>query len=232
MYAASSMTNALEALSQEYEKNTGVEVVSVFGSSSSLARQITFGAPADVFISANQRWMDYLVEEEVIAQGDSFPLAANQLVVIQPVKYSTRSDLLELKKLPAELGSERIAIGEPNSVPAGIYAKQSLESLGLWEQVKGQLAPTKNVRMALALVSREEAPFGIVYGTDAIQDSGVFTVATLPNESHDPIIYPVAGISENNLAGEFLKFLRSEKAQTILGQYGFLRPNQEQKAKN
>ncbi|WP_117234038.1 molybdate ABC transporter substrate-binding protein [Vibrio maerlii] len=223
VYAASSMTNVMDEIATVYKQESDVEITNVFGSSSSLARQISFGAPADIYISANEHWMDYLVDEEIIARERVTPLVGNELVVIAS-KSEHKPDSINLSSVQAwqdALKGNRLAIGEPSSVPAGMYAKQALSNLGIWPSIQSQLAPTKNVRMALALVARGEVPLGIVYATDAKQEDGVQTYATLSQNDYDRIEYPIAAVTLSSNTQDFIEFLTSERAQSIFQSYGF-----------
>jgi molybdate transport system substrate-binding protein len=222
VYAAASMTNVISELAKEYQTQTGVNVITVFAGSSSLARQILNGAPADIYISANSHWVDYLVAEEVVDSKNVEVIAKNELVLIR----SLNSDIekFELKDASAWqnlLRHERIAIGQPDSVPAGIYAKETLSNLDVWSSVKRRTAPTNSVRVALALVERGEAPLGIVYKTDAIQNSKVTILDTFSSELHSPIVYPLAKLNNSEAVMAFSTFLNSENAKQIFIQYGF-----------
>lgn len=173
VFAAASLTNAMQDIAKEYKKEKGVEVVSSFASSSTLARQIEAGAPADLFISADQKWMDYAVEKKSIDTASRATLLGNSLVVVAPkasaqgeINISDKTDWTSLLK------GGRLALGDPAHVPAGIYAKEALQKLGAWETLSPKLAPAEDVRGALALVERSEAPLGIVYGSDAVASKG------------------------------------------------------------
>lgn len=234
VYAASSMTDAINALIKVYESAHQVHITPVYASSSSLARQIENGAPADIFISADQRWMNYLVQRGLVSKSAEQPLAANQLVVITPVtpvstdKKSTdrnsrdkNLDIGDAASWLKALNGQRIAIGEPNSVPAGIYAEQSMRTLGVWHNLKDHLAPSNNVRAALALVELGETPLGVVYKTDALQSQKVRIAATFPDSLHKPIVYPLAQLSQAKGAAQFARFMFSKKAAATLQHYGF-----------
>ncbi len=184
MFAAASLTNAMQDIAAEYKKEKNVDVISSFASSSTLARQIEAGAPADLFISADQKWMDYAAEKKSIDTATRETLLGNSLVVVAP-KASAQGDLTINKATDWTrlLNGGRLAVGDPEHVPAGIYAK-ALQKLGAWETLSPKLAPAEDVRGALALVERNEAPLGIVYGSDAVASKGVKVVGTFPEDSH------------------------------------------------
>lgn len=219
IYAASSMTNAVNELVDVYESKSQVKITTVYGGTSSLARQVEQGAPVDIFIAANTKWMNYLVDKNLISSDNVTNIATNELVVIaaEPVEL----DVTSASSWTLALNGQRMAIGQTNAVPAGIYAKQSLESLNVWSQLKRQLAPTKNVRIALTLVERKETPLGIVYKTDALSSSNVQVVARLPETSHDAIIYPMAMMNSEATTVDFTHFVHSKAGQEILKKYGF-----------
>ncbi|KHD25630.1 molybdate transporter [Vibrio caribbeanicus] len=221
VYAASSMTSALTQIAEQFEKNNDIDVTLIFGGSSSLARQLVNGAPGDVFISANDKWMDYVVKINSLNSDAVTSIASNRLVVIAPKGSSTHLEVGDTQSWRNALGNSRLAIGQTNAVPAGIYAKQALENLGQWEFLKGHLAPTSNVRIALTLVERQEAPLGIVYHTDALASDGVTSIATLDSSLHSPISYPAIELRSTPQSTEFLRYLKSEDAKAILHKHGF-----------
>lgn len=221
VYAASSMTNAVNLLVEEFEKNHTVDVIPVYASTSSLVRQIERGAPADIFISANEKWMTHLVDRKYVSSDNVTNLCENELVLIAPKGSSVSLDLSQGEQWTKLLTNERLAVGNTMSVPAGIYAKEALETLGVWDDVSSRLAPSNNVRMALALVERSEAKLGIVYKTDALLSKEVNLVETFPSDLHTPIRYPVAKMSDKVIAEEFYIFLDTEKAKDILNSFGF-----------
>jgi molybdate transport system substrate-binding protein len=224
VFAASSMTNAVNELAQTFERKYGIEVRAVYAGSSSLARQIQREAPADVFISANVRWVDYLVSQKVISASNIQHIARNKLVLITSKSNNkeTSFDISKQSDWQQYLTDERLAIGQVNAVPAGIYAKQALESLGLWPTVRSQLAPVNNVRQVLALVDRQEAPLGIVYSSDLMASDGVTELAVFPASSHDVIDYPLVTLNHDKQTKQFAEFVASEQGQTILRQHGFI----------
>lgn len=225
VFAAASTTNALGEIGAAHQKQFGVKVVNSFASSSTLAKQIKAGAPAAVFVSANVKWMDFLEKAKVLAPKSRFNLLRNRLVLIAPVASPLGAlkveQGLDLAKL---LGDGHLALGDPAHVPAGIYAKQALANLGLWDKVKTRVAATANVRAALALVEAGEAPLGVVYSTDAAIGKKVKVLGLFPEKSHPPIVYPAAAIKENASpeAIRYLKFLSSAEAREIFAKYGFL----------
>ena len=223
VFAAASMKNALDDVNAAYAKATGVKVASSYAASSALARQIEQGAPADVFVSADLKWMDYLADKKAIRADTRINLLGNKLVLIAPkdskIGAVTIGQGFDLAKLA---GDGRIATGDVKAVPAGLYAKAALEKLGAWQSAEPKFAMADNVRAALLLVSRGEAPLGIVYETDAKADPGVKIVGTFPDDSHEPIIFPVAATAtaKPDVAG-YLTFLRTKAAKDIFEKYGF-----------
>ncbi|MEZ8168169.1 molybdate ABC transporter substrate-binding protein [Vibrio tasmaniensis 1F-187] len=221
VYAASSMTNAVNLLVEEFEKDHSVDVIPVYASTSSLVRQIERGAPADIFISANEKWMTHLVDRQLVSSDNVTNLCENELVLISPKETLISLDLSSGDQWAKLLMNERLAVGNTMSVPAGLYAKEALETLGVWDDVKTRLAPSNNVRMALALVERSEAKLGIVYKTDALLSKEVNLVSTFPSDLHTSIRYPVAKLSDKVVAEQFYTFLKSEKAKDTLNSFGF-----------
>jgi molybdate transport system substrate-binding protein len=224
VFAAASQKDALNAAIAAYNGKTAIKAS--YASSSTLARQIEHGAPADVFISANVAWMDYLQKRKLIAVDTRRDFFGNGLVLIAPKGSSignvTIGKGLDLVGL---LGKGRLAIGDPDHVPAGIYGKAALKSLGIWNTTEPRLARAENVRAALALVSRGETPLGIVYASDAVADHGVKVVGRFPEGSHPPIVYPAAVLARSKrpeAAKAFLAYLRTPAAAKIFGRFGFL----------
>jgi molybdate transport system substrate-binding protein len=225
VFAAASMTDAVGEAAAAFETTTGTEVVLSFAASSVLAKQIEHGAPAGVYISANPAWMDYLEERGLIVAGSRHDIARNRLAVIAPAGSGAAVDPARPASLVEALGADgRLAVGDPSHVPAGQYARQALESLGLWDMLDPRLARAANVRGAVALVERGEAPLGIVYRTDADVTDRVEIVALLPDDGHEPIRYPAARVKAGDgpAAEAFLAFLDSEEGRAILASYGFL----------
>ena len=224
VFAAASLTNALQEIATQYQKKTGVEVVSSFASSSTLARQIDQGAPADLFISADQQWMDDVVAKKSVVDSTRYTLLGNDLVLVAPKSDSAKAVTINAQTdWKSLLKGERLAVGDPDHVPAGIYAKEALQKLGAWETVSPQLAPANNVRAALALVERNESPYGIVYGSDAVASDKVQVVGRFPEESHKPVEYPMAIVKEhqNATVEAFYKYLQGPDAAAVFKQYGF-----------
>jgi len=225
VFAAASLTNAMQDIAAEYKKEKNVDVVSSFASSSTLlARKIEAGAPADLFISADQKWMDYAAEKKSIDTATRETLLGNSLVVVAP-KASAQGDLTINKATDWTrlLNGGRLAVGDPEHVPAGIYAKEALQKLGAWESLSPKLAPAEDVRGALALVERNETPLGIVYGSDAVASKGVKVVGTFPEDSHKKVEYPVAIVDghKNATVTAFYDYLKGPDASAIFKRYGF-----------
>ncbi len=225
VFAAASTTNALGEIGTLYESQGKGHVTFAFASSSTLAKQIESGAPADLFLSADVPWMTYLEEKKRVAPGNRRELLGNRIVLIVPADSPVK--LIEIKAgvaLTDILGKEgRLSMGDPEHVPAGKYGRKALESLGCWDQVKDRLAPMKDVRAALVMVERAEAPLGLVYATDAAVSRKVRVVGTFPVDSHPPIIYPVAAVSGGKMdaAKAFVAFLKGPEASAIFIKYGF-----------
>jgi molybdate transport system substrate-binding protein len=193
-----------------------------YAASSALARQIEAGAPADVFMSADTDWMDYLQTHHLIDTATRRNVVGNRLVLISPADSRVTIRIAPHFALAQLLGKGRLATGDPDSVPVGKYAKAALIHLGVWDQVRNRIAAAENVRAALVLVARGEAPLGIVYRTDALVTRSVRIVADFPANSHDPIIYPAAVTAQAQAgAAGFVKFLVSPTAEAIFTQYGF-----------
>jgi cobalt-zinc-cadmium efflux system protein len=222
VFAAASLSDALQAITDAYAKDGGGAVTVSLASSSALARQIENGAPADVFLSADALWMDYLVRRGLIAEGTRSVLLHNRLALIAPADRPIALRIAPGFPLASALGSGRLAIGDPDSVPAGIYAKAALVSLGVWKGVAGKLAPAANVRAALTLVERGEAAAGIVYATDVAASKRVRLVGLFPEDSHPPILYE-AGLVKGAepQARAFLDYLQGPGARAIFKRFGF-----------
>ena len=223
VFAAASTTNVIQDLAALYEKQKGVKVATSFAAASALAKQIEQGAPADVFISADLKWMDYLDGKDKIAKDSRRNLFGNRLVLIAPRASKAQVDLRRPATLLAALGDGRLAVGQTRTVPAGKYAKASLESLSLWNGVRPRLAESESVRAALMLVARGETPLGIVYASDAKAEPGVRVVATFPEDSHPPIVYPVAALrgARAAQATRFVQWLASPAAHSLFTKRGF-----------
>ena len=223
VFAAASLKEALDDQAKQFEASTGNKAIISYGASNALARQIEGGAPADIFISADLDWMDYLDQRHLLAPNTRFDLLRNALVLIAPSSSSSTLKIAPNFGLAGALGTEKLAMANPDSVPAGKYGKSALEKLGVWASVAKQVARAENVRAALALVSRGEAPFGIVYRTDALADKGVRIVDTFPPDSHPPIIYPAAllATSKSTAGRPLLDYLRSPPVLPVWEKYGF-----------
>lgn len=226
VFAAASLREALDAQARTFEAQTGNTVVVSYAGSNALARQIEAGAPANVFISADLDWMDDVERHGLVVPGSRLNLLANALVLIEPAHGASSLRIAVGFPLAAALGEGRLAMANPDSVPAGKYGKAALRSLGVWRSVEARVVGADNVRAALLLVARGEAPFGIVYRTDALADRRVRIVDTFPSASHAPIVYPAVCISgrETAVARAFLDFLASAAARPIWERYGFAPP--------
>ena len=223
VFAAASLKEALDEAAAAYRKQTGVPVRVSYAASSALARQIEQGAPADVFFSADLEWMDYLQQRNRLDVATRRSLLGNRLVLIAPRASKARVDLKRPATLLAALGDGRLAVGQTRTVPAGKYAKASLESLSLWNGVRPRLAESESVRAALMLVARGETPLGIVYASDAKAEPDVRVVATFPEDSHPPIVYPVAALrgARAAQAARFVRWLASPAADALFTKRGF-----------
>jgi molybdate transport system substrate-binding protein len=223
VFAAASMQTALDAIAPVFVQQKGEAASISYGSSAILAKQIERGAPADVFISADVKWMDYLEGKKLIQQGTRRNLLGNGLVLIEPADAQAELKIAPGFDLAGAAGDGKIAVCTVESCPAGIYAKEALQKLGVWDAVEPKLAQARNVRDALNLVARGEAKFGIVYATDAKAEPKVKVVDVFPAETHSPIIYPVAVVagSKDPQAAVFVAFLTSQAAVKILTAQGF-----------
>lgn len=223
IFAASSLQTAIDTLAPSIERATGVHVRVSYAASSTLARQLENGAPAELFISADLDWMNVAATKGLIRSDSRVNLLGNTLVLIAPARHPVTLKIAPGFALAERLGAERLAVANPDTVPAGKYAKQALTALGVWSAVAPKLAPTENVRAALMFVSRGETPLGIVYRTDAMADAGVTVVDTFPATSHAPIVYPAAlTTGATPAAARLLAFLRSAEARAVFTQQGFL----------
>ena len=223
VFAAASMKNALDGVDATYSAKTGVHIVASYAASSTLAKQIEQGAPADIFVSADTDWMDYAIARKNINEATRVNLLGNSIVLIAPkdskIDNVTIGQGFDLAKLA---GDGKIATGDVQAVPAGKYAKAALEKLGAWQGAEPKFAMAENVRAALTLVARGEAVLGIVYSTDARVEPGVKIVGTFPADSHPAIVYPVAATTTAKPeAAGYLDFLRSSAAKATFEKYGF-----------
>jgi molybdate transport system substrate-binding protein len=223
VFGAASLKDALDAQVAAYTSAGGGKIVVSYGASSALARQIEAGAPADVFISADLDWMDYVDNKGLLRAGSRVDLLRNRLVLVAPAKSRATLEIAPGFDLASALGTEKLAMANPDTVPAGKYGKAALESLGVWKRVEKQVARAENVRAALVLVSRGEAPFGIVYATDAVADRGVRVVGTFPANTHPPIVYPAAltKAGPSPAAKTFVDYLESPPARATWERFGF-----------
>jgi molybdate transport system substrate-binding protein len=223
VFAAASLTNALGEIGQAFERQGGVKTAFSFASSSTLAKQIENGAPAQVFISADTEWMDYLENLKLIAPGSRIDLLGNRLVLIAPADTNLSVMLKPGVDLVALLKGGLLATGDPDHVPVGKYAKVALQTLGAWEAVSGRVARADSVRAALALVERGEAPLGIVYATDAAVAPKVGVVAVFPEDLHPPVTYPAALVQgrATPAAARFLDHLKTDAVKDVFRKYGF-----------
>ncbi|MEQ1966036.1 molybdate ABC transporter substrate-binding protein [Xenorhabdus nematophila] len=224
VFAAASLTNALDDIAAQYKQEQRGDIVASYASSSTLARQIEQGAPADIFISADQQWMNYVTNKQLIAENTRYTLLGNQLVLIAPKESKLgKIELNRNTNWKTLLADGRLAVGDPDHVPVGIYAKESLQYLNAWDTVHPLMARTNNVRSGMALVERAEAPLGIVYASDVVASNKVKVVGVFPSESHKPVEYPVAIIKghEKQAARDFYDYLKSPEATAIFKRYGF-----------
>jgi molybdate transport system substrate-binding protein len=224
VFAAASLKDALDAINTDWQKESGKHASISYAASSALAKQIESGAPADVFISADLDWMDYLDKKSLIAPGSRHDLLGNSLVLIapaegNPVDVDIKADF-PLAKL---LNGGKLAMADPAAVPAGKYGKAALTKLGVWDAVSGQVAAAENVRACLLLVARGEAPYGIVYKTDATIEPKVKIVGTFPADSVPPIVYPIGltATSKNPDGPAFVTYLSTPAATKEFEHYGF-----------
>lgn len=225
VFAAASLKTALDEVLAAWRRNGGLRTRTAYASSSTLARQIDKGAPAAVYISANRKWVAWLAARGRLAGGSRSLLLGNRLVMVGP-RDRARPLTLAAGPILARLGDRRLALGDPTHVPAGLYAAAALKKLGLWAALAQHLAPAANVRAALALVARGEAPLGIVYRTDALAERRVATVATVPADSHPEIVYEAAvpRRGDGARARRLLDYLKSAAAGAIFRRHGFCAP--------
>lgn len=223
VFAAASLTNALDEAGQLFERQGGAHTKISYAASSALAKQIESGAPADMFISADLDWMDYLEQHHLIQTATRKNLLGNRLVLVAPAESDAKAEIKPGLDLVGLLKGGRLAMADPDSVPAGKYGKAALEKLGVWNSVRAAVAPAESVRVALLFVSRRETPLGIVYATDAAADPRVKIVGVFPPDTHPPIIYPAAltADSKNASAARLLEFLGSAAAKPIFEKQGF-----------
>jgi molybdate transport system substrate-binding protein len=228
VFAAASLKNAMDEVSRAWERETGKTATIVYAASNLLAKQIEAGAPADIFVSADLDWMDYAASKKLIRSQGRVNLLGNTLVLIAPKNAPISIASTTSLNLSSALGQERLAMANVDAVPAGKYGRAALEKLGQWESVKSKIVQAESVRAALLLVSRGEAPLGIVYGSDAASDSNVKIVAVFPAESHPPILYPASLTADSRHAdaAAYMGFLRSPQAKAMFEEQGFTVLNQ------
>lgn len=223
VFGAASLTDVLQDLGDGFTKDTSIPVRFSFASSATLARQIESGAPADLFFSADIEWMDYLQARALIRPATRVDMVGNQLILVAPVDSKVTLKIEPHFPLAATLGKGRLATGDPDSVPVGRYAKESLIALGVWDSVSTRLVRADSVRAALAFVDRGETPLGIVYSTDALADKKVRFVDAFPAASHEPIVYPAALTNVANAdAAKFLAYLHGPAGDLAFKRYGFI----------
>jgi molybdate transport system substrate-binding protein len=223
VFAAASLKNALDEIAAAWKQAQGKQTRIAYGASPALARQIEAAAPADIFLSADPDWMDYVDQRKLLRPASRANLLANRIVLIAPKDSSIDLKIEKGFALRAALAGGRLAMANTDSVPAGKYGKAALEALGVWSTVQDRVAQAENVRAALLLVSRGEAAAGIVYQTDAAADSNVRIIGTFPQDTHSPIVYPIAILqsSKNPDAAAFVAFLKTPTAARLFEKQGF-----------
>jgi len=222
VFAASSLTEVVDELGRAFTASSKLPLKASYGASSALARQIEAGAPADVFFAADLAWMNYLEQRKLLTPGTRHDVVANRLVLIAPSDSPVHLKIAPHFNLAAALDGGRLATGDPDSVPVGLYARAALQKLGVWDQVAPRLVRAENVRSALQFVARGEAVLGIVYATDAKLESRVRVVDVFPESSHPPITYPIALTALARPGSDrFIAFVRSEAGSKIFRKYGF-----------
>jgi len=226
VFAAASLKESLDAAAKSFEAASGHKVAISYAASNALAKQIENGAPADVFICADLDWVDYVEARNLVAPGSRRNLLTNDLVLIAPAPSNTQVKLVPGVNIAQALGDKRIALANPDAVPAGKYAKAAFTSLGAWSAIEGKVAAADNVRAALALVARGETPLGVVYRTDAMAEKNVRVVATFPAGSHPPIVYPIVQLrrATSPAAGAFVTHLSSPESRATFARFGFGTP--------
>jgi len=225
VFAAASTTEALQEAADLFEAQTGHKVKISFAGSSTLAKQIEAGAPVGLFLSANEGWVNYLVGKGNIQKDAAFKYLTNRLVVITSSANNKISSGEQLSALLDLAEGQKLSVADPDHVPAGIYAKEALLALGIWERVRSKLVRQPNVKGALALISRQEASLGIVYRTDALAEPKVKIAAEFPENLHAPITYVLARVGETSspLVRKFENFLKSDQGIAVFEKYGFAR---------
>jgi molybdate transport system substrate-binding protein len=223
VFAAASLKNALDNAAHAFEQRGGAPVKISYAASSQLAKQIEAGAPANIFISADLDWMDYVQKRNLIQPASRRNFLGNKLVLVAPAGSGVKVDIKPGFDLVGLLNGGRLAMADPDTVPAGKYGKAALQKLGIWQSVASHVAGAENVRAALLYVDRKETPLGIVYATDAASDPKVEIVGVFPEDTHPPIIYPIAltAASNNPAAAKFLAFIESPAATPAFQKQGF-----------
>jgi molybdate transport system substrate-binding protein len=222
VFAAASLTDAITEIGAAFTRETGIPIHPSYAASSALARQIEAGAPAEVFFPADQEWMDYLEKKQLLAPGSRKDIVGNKLVLIAPATSRASVRITTGSALLAAIGTARVATGDPDSVPVGKYAKAALTKLGAWDGLQARMVRAENVRSALAFVARGEAPFGIVYLTDARIDRNVKVLDTFPESTHAPITYPIALTKKADAdAQRFLRYVSGKSASATFEKFGF-----------
>ena len=226
VFAAASLKESLDAVSAAFESASGHKVAVSYAATNALARQIEAGAPADLFISADTDWIDYVEQKGLAAPGSRRTLLGNDLVLVAPASSTLQLKLAPGVNVAQALGDKRIALANPDAVPAGKYAKAAFTALGAWGGLETKVAAADNVRAALALVSRGEAPLGVVYRTDAMADRGVRIVDAFPASTHPPIVYPAVLLKRatSPAAAAFAAHLRSPESLATFVRFGFRAP--------
>jgi len=225
VFAAASLTNALNDIGEQFAAKTGNKLVASYAASSTLAKQIEAGAPAQIFVSADLKWADYLSGKKLLDPASRVNLLGNALVLVAPADSTTgKIEITPQTDFAALAETGRIATGDPDSVPVGLYFRQAMERGGQWDKVARRLARAESVRAALALVERGEVPFGVVYATDAAVSPKVKVVGVFPETMHDPILYPFALVVGNQspAAQAFLAYLQGDAARAVFSKYGFV----------
>lgn len=223
VFAAASLKDALDELAADFRKRTKGKVTISYAASSALAQQIAKGAPADLFISADLDWMDFIEKKDLVRKGSRVNLVSNRLVLVAPKDSKASFTIGPRFPLASLVGDRRLAMADPDYVPAGKYGRAALEKLGVWQEVSGRIARAENVRAALAFVARGEAPYGIVYRTDALAERNVRVIGEFAEVLHPPIVYPAAIVASSRSpeASALLAFLRSPAARAAWERHGF-----------
>jgi molybdate transport system substrate-binding protein len=223
VFAAASLKNALDDVTSQYQRETGKHVNVSYAASSALAKQLEAAAPADIFISADLDWMDYLAQKNLIKPESRKSLLGNALVLVGPKDSAAALTIAPGFPLAELLAGGKLAMADTNAVPAGKYGKAALEKLGVWTAVEHSIAQAENVRAALLLVARKEAPLGIVYRSDAAAEPDVKVLGTFPEDSHPPVVYPIALVaaSTNPDVAAFLAYIESAKTRPLFERQGF-----------